>query len=107
MNQRQSLKKASKRIEDLEIVMARAKADIVDYNTVILGMIEGGSPCPLCEDWDECQLQAKTDGKGCPEWLLRHQREEVASNDASERVLPANQQSGNQAVTTTGQIKAF
>ena len=69
MNQRQSLKAASKHIQELEDFNARASADIKAYNTIILCMIEGASPCGWCEERAECQLEAK-DGKGCSEWWL-------------------------------------
>ena len=30
-----------------------------------------GNVCELCEDYEECQLEAKEQGKGCPEWSHR------------------------------------
>ena len=72
MNARQAAKAAAERIKECERVMALNKADIIDYNKVIADMICGESPCPWCEDWEECKLEAKG-GKGCSEWMLRHQ----------------------------------
>ena len=73
MNAKQAAKAAAKRIEECERIMALNKADIIDYNKVIADMICGESPCPMCEDWNECQLEAKA-GKGCSEWMLRSQK---------------------------------
>ena len=70
MNQRQALKAASKHIEDLTDSIVRYKWDMQQYNQVIEAMIQGKSPCPWCEDHEECQLEAK-DGAGCAEWMLK------------------------------------
>ena len=75
MNAKQSLKLVSKRLEDLEIILARAQNDIRDYNLCIDSMIKGGSPCDWCEEQAECQLTAKDEGKGCAEWWLRYKEE--------------------------------
>ena len=72
MNARQSLKIVSKRLKDTEITLARAQADIRDYNSCIDSMIAGGSPCDWCEDQCECQLTAKAEGRGCSEWWLKY-----------------------------------
>ena len=69
MNAKQALKMASKHIADLEDFNRRATIDNKAYNKVIEGMIRGESPCPWCNDYQECQLQAK-DGKGCEDWFL-------------------------------------
>ena len=90
MNSRQAAKAAAKRIEECERVMALNKADIQDYNRIILDMICGESPCPYCEDWNECQLDAKA-GKGCSEWMLRMQRPEPAPEGGD----PDGQEAGN------------
>lgn len=73
MNGRQAARAAARRIEENERVMALNKRDIIDYNTCILSMIEGETPCIYCEDYNECQLEAK-DGKGCKQWMLRSQQ---------------------------------
>lgn len=70
MNARQAAKAASKRIEELENTGAKAAADIKAYNEVILGMIDGKSPCDWCEDQQECQREVK--GRGCAEWWLKY-----------------------------------
>ena len=77
MNARQAARAAAERIKELESTGARAAADIKDYNSCILSMISGGSPCDWCEDQEECQLQEK--GKGCQEWWLRFRKEEPAT----------------------------
>lgn len=70
MNAKQALKSVLKKNEELAYHVMRSKVDITVYNQIILGMINGESPCPWCEDHEECQLQAK-DGKGCGEWMLK------------------------------------
>jgi hypothetical protein len=70
MNAKQALRALSKKHEELAYQVARSAADIKLYNTVILGMIKGESPCQWCEDLEECQLKAKAEGKGCDQWLL-------------------------------------
>ena len=70
MNARQAAKAAAKRIEELEHITLANKWDIQQYNKCIQDMIAGESPCLYCEDWNECQLEAKG-GKGCPEWILK------------------------------------
>lgn len=84
MNQRQSLKAASKYIADLEDSNSRYRADVIAYNNCIDAMIKGESPCPWCEDWTECQLEAKG-GKGCAEWMLGMRFGEVRFNAITER----------------------
>ena len=77
MNGRQAAKLASMRVAELERILAMNKADIVDYNLCILSLIDGGDPCPFCEDYDECQLEAK--GHGCGDWMMRSQIKRAAS----------------------------
>ena len=69
MNAKQSLKKASERIAVLESFNRFAAADIKAYNFVIEQLIAGNSPCPMCNELEECQRPEK-DGKGCSEWWL-------------------------------------
>lgn len=73
MNARQAAKQAALIIKSQEHTLLLNKLDIRDYNKVIADMIAGESPCPMCEDWNECQLNAKG-GKGCSEWMLRMQK---------------------------------
>ena len=105
MNARQSLKIVSARLADVETVLARAQADIKDYNQCIDSMIKGGSPCDWCEDQIECQLTAKADGKGCESWWLRYRKEETGND--SKAVLPAGGESGSETGGIASQIKAF
>ena len=72
MNCKQSLRAASKRIEDLEDFNTRASRDIKAYNQLIDGVIAGQmSFCDWCEDREECQLEAKERGTGCDQcWLM-------------------------------------
>lgn len=79
MNAKQAARAAAKRIEDMELTLARATADIKRYNQCIDSMIEGGSPCDWCDDLNECQLEAK--GKGCELWLLSFEEEEHHESD--------------------------
>lgn len=68
MNAKQSLKAASKRIEELEWFNKSAGATIRSLYIALDVIFSGGNVCELCEDWEECQLECKKQGKGCPEW---------------------------------------
>lgn len=81
MNGRQAAKAAAARIAEMERVANLNKHDIIEYNRCILDMIAGESPCLYCEDWQECQLEAKG-GKGCAEWMLKAWK--VGDQDAPE-----------------------
>ena len=86
MNSRKALKAAAKHIENMEYSIARYVIDVKAYNECILAMIKGESPCPYCEDHEECQLAAK-DGKGCENWYLKDippVAEEGSEDDAGE-----------------------
>ena len=107
MNAKQALKAVSQRLSEVEIVLARAQSDINQYNLCIDSMISGGSPCEYCEEEEACQLQAKTDGKGCAQWWLKYQREEEPTGSESERILPAGGDSGKAAENPAGEIQAF
>ena len=73
MNGRQAAKAAAKRIEELEFVVAGQVQDIKDYNACIADMIAGESPCLWCEEYPECNLEAKM-GRGCSNWWLRYRK---------------------------------
>lgn len=80
MNKKQALKAAEQtikaleeKIKELERVNNLNRLDIIDYNKVIADMICGNSPCPMCMDWEECNLTAKG-GMGCSMWLLHSQK---------------------------------
>ena len=92
MNGRQAAQAAAKRIEEMDVVISMQARDIRDYNSVILDMISGESPCAYCEDYEECQREVKA-GKGCSEWWLRYPKEKEGANE-SERVLPEGVESG-------------
>lgn len=94
MNARQAAKAAAKRIEELEDFNRRASADIKEYNSCILDMIEGGSPCKYCEDYSECQLEEK-DRKGCKEWWLRYKEAEKEDSDDSKGIHGASPEGGS------------
>lgn len=85
MNAKQSLKAASKLIEEKEDYIQRCIADIKAYNQVIEDLIKGGDPCKWCEDREECQLQAK--GKGCEDWMLAMNLKGVGSYDETRMVF--------------------
>lgn len=85
MNARQAAKAAAKKIEEMQHYNDKCKADIMAYNAVIQAMIEGKSPCPWCEEHEECQLTAK-DVKGCDQWWLSFTPPEVKeeTNDSED-----------------------
>ena len=89
MNARQAARAAAKRIEELEHFVRLNTQDIKDYNKVIQDMIAGESPCPYCEDWEECNLDAKA-GKGCSSWWLRYREE---AQDDSKTIFLASSES--------------
>jgi hypothetical protein len=68
MNAKQALKAASKRIEELEHFNRMSRATVVSLYKALDAVFSGGNLCELCEDYEECQLEAKKQGKGCPEW---------------------------------------
>lgn len=68
MNARQAAKAAGKRIEELEWYNKSAGATIRKLYHALDVIFSGGNVCELCEDYEECQLEAKKQGKGCPEW---------------------------------------
>jgi hypothetical protein len=83
MNEKQSLKAASKLIEEHEALIAEQarllnlyKADVKNFYACIEGTVDGKSICDWCESYEECQLQDKG-GKGCKEWehILQQQEE--------------------------------
>ena len=105
MNAKQSLKLASKKIEELEHYNKRCVADIKAYNQVIESMIAGGSPCDWCEDRVECQLNAK--GKGCDEWMLAMNLGGIESYDESKKVEIRSSVDGaadSNRIVLTGQL---
>jgi len=76
MNAKQSLRAAASRILELEDFNRRCSADIRAYVSCIHHLLDGESPCPFCEEENECQLEAKG-GKGCHEWWLKNNLEGV------------------------------
>jgi len=110
MNAKQSLKICSQQLLDTQAVLARAQMDIKFYNQCIDGMIRGESPCPYCEDYQECKLVAK-DGKGCSSWWLAFdlgkEDKEAENENASERVLPADSTDREETESFAGKIETF
>ena len=68
MNAKQALKAASKRIEELEHFNRMSRATVISLYKALDAIFSGGNVCELCEDYEECQLEAKEQGKGCPDW---------------------------------------
>ena len=69
LNAKQSLRAASKRIEELEDFNKKASAEIKALNQCIDGVIAGQMTfCDWCEDQKECQRECK--GQGCSEWWM-------------------------------------
>ena len=68
MNAKQAAKAAAARIEELEHFNRSARATIVSLYKALDAIFSGGNVCELCEDYEECQLEAKKQGKGCTEW---------------------------------------
>ena len=99
VNAKQSLRAASRYIEDLSHSNARYRNDVVAYNECIMAMIDGESPCGWCEDHEECQLQAK-DGSGCSEWMLAMKFGEVKVLDDG-----GNQGDVSQTVLSAGDLR--
>ena len=97
MNGRQAAKLASLQVIELERIRALNTEDIIDYNLCILSMIDGRSPCPFCEDYDECQLEAK-DHKGCGEWMVRSHEKRIAT--AAQAAEEAGDPDGEQGSET-------
>ena len=90
MNGRQAAREAAKKLAEAEYMNKCAAIDIQGYVACVLHMIKGGSPCDWCEERNECQLQAKEEGKGCELWWLKYpekedQRDEEVSNPEAEK----------------------
>lgn len=68
MNARQAAKMAAKRIEELEHYNRMSRATIVSLYRALDAIFSGGNVCELCEDYEECQLEDKKEGKGCADW---------------------------------------
>lgn len=84
MNGRQAAKAAAKRIEENEYVIRMQANDIKDYNSCILDMIAGKSPCWWCEEnrLAECEHKDSWMNAGCHEWWLRMKSPEGGEADA-------------------------
>lgn len=68
MNGKQAAREAAKRIEELEFFNRSAAAAIRSLYQAIEGIFNGENVCLMCEDYEECQLEAKEGGKGCALW---------------------------------------
>jgi len=103
MNKKQSLKAASKHIEELEHYNFLCKRDIKAYNKVIEILIAGGNPCPWCDVQEDCAPICQ--GHGCKEWVLKFDLtdEEVdGSANRSETVSAGGGESGKADEIITG-----
>ena len=80
MNARQAAKAAAKHIEELEDYNNRATATIQGLYKCIEIMFKGGNVCEHCDDYEECQLKAKEEGKGCEDWVM----EDITPEDVKE-----------------------
>ena len=105
MNGRQAAKMASLRVAELERILALNKADIIDYNLCILSQIDGGDPCVFCEDYEECQLEAK--GHGCSDWMMRSQmkRAATAAKAAEEAGDPDGEQGSETGIDSVQRVE--
>lgn len=72
MNGRQAAKMAAARIEELEYFNRSAAATIRTLYQAVDALLTGGDVCIMCEDYDECQLEAKNEGKGCRDWSHKY-----------------------------------
>lgn len=89
MNAKQSLRFASKRIEELEHSIRLYVLDVRAYNKVIDCLIAGGSACGWCDDEAECDKDGKGTCRGCDEWMLRMNKGDEI-NGAEIKLYPAD-----------------
>ena len=73
MNGRQAAREAAKHIEELENFNQRSAADNRAYVQTIHSMIEGTTPCAMCEEerLGECEHPDCHMKQGCQDWWLR------------------------------------
>jgi hypothetical protein len=78
MNKKQALKSQEKiiaqqeaMIEALKDFNKRSSATVKGLYQCIDVLIQGGNICERCEDYEECQLKAKEEGKGCEDWSMK------------------------------------
>ena len=83
MNAKQSLRAANKQLQEYEQLfqeqarlLSMYKADVKNFYECIEGTVDGKSICDWCDQFNECQLQAKG-GKGCKEWEHKIQQQEA------------------------------
>jgi len=100
MNAKQSLRAATKRIEELEDWNMRAARDIKAYNQVIDGVIAGQcSFCDYCEENRLGECDRPEHGTGCGEWWLMDNPpvsdpEEGSAGDDGKGILQTGPESG-------------
>ena len=70
MNAKQSLRELRKYCDELEDFNRKSTATVRGLYSVIDALFTGKSVCESCIDFQECQLQAKEEGKGCEDFLL-------------------------------------
>lgn len=86
MNAKQSLRAANKQLQEYEQLfqeqarlLSMYKTDVKNFYECIEGTVDGKSICDWCDQYNECQLQAKG-GKGCKEW--EHKIQQEAQNES-------------------------
>ena len=86
MNAKQSLRAVNKQLQEYEELfqeqarlLSMYKADVKNFYECIEGTVDGKSICDWCDQYNECQLQAKG-GKGCKEW--EHKIQQEAQNES-------------------------
>ena len=95
MNAKQSLKAASKHIEDLEDFNRRSVSEVKYLNKVIDSVIAGEKTyCDWCQEQEECEREQ---GTGCDNWWLKMNLpvlpEEGSEADDSKGILSASPES--------------
>lgn len=71
MNAKQALKEANARIEELQSFYGMSNLTVARLYKALNVIFSNGNVCELCECYEKCQLEAKKQGKGCPEWTHR------------------------------------
>ena len=71
MNSRQAAKAAAKRIKELEWFNRKSAATVKGLYQALDAVFSGEGICQRCEDYDECEKEAKEEGKWCEDWTLK------------------------------------
>ena len=81
MNAKQSLRELRKYCDELEDFNRKSTATVRGLYSVIDALFTGKNVCESCIDFQECQLQAKEEGKGCELWWLKYPEKEDQRNE--------------------------